>query len=290
MNNLLSDLGLGQLDTNQLLLRPEFDAVLFKVYILWNFESDGIEICEKSLNALNEITAFSRDIFIGWQDECESITTGINWDVAINQIYFFKSNEELTFEFIQLRDWLIWIGCPMSLVWRISAKFHLFESVSTEEYQYEIRNFVFESLRGFVSSEDFSDLEFALFGDSFGAIIQRMIAFRGFRLAGISRAMCEGWFNIWTNFGFSYDIIYFTNWDFDSIGFTFPESFEIESAIVLIPKFRWSNYFVGRNRNIFLYFENLFSLDVETTSQFAIAINSLPTTFTTRLEYEFYFI
>ena len=94
----------------------------------------------------------------------------------------------------------------------------------------------------------------------------------------------------YTNFGFSYDIIYFTNWDFDLIGFTFPESFEIESAIVLIPKFRWSNYFVGRNRNIFLYFENLFSLDVETTRQFAIAINSLPTTFTTRLEYEFYFI
>ena len=77
------------------------------------------------------------------------------------------------------------------------AKFRLFESLSTEQYQYEIRNFVFESLKRFVSSGDFSDLEVALFGDSFGAIIQRMIAFRGFRLAGISRAMCDKfWFQL----------------------------------------------------------------------------------------------
>ena len=43
-------------------------------------------------------------------------------DVTVR--YYFKDDSELSFELIQLRDWLIAIGCPMSLVYRITRFFY----------------------------------------------------------------------------------------------------------------------------------------------------------------------
>lgn len=56
--------------------------------------------------------------------------------------YFFKDDSDLSFELIQLRDWLIAIGCPMSLVYRIARFFHYdFSPIGDQEsYQYELRH------------------------------------------------------------------------------------------------------------------------------------------------------
>ena len=60
-------------------------------------------------------------------------------DVTVR--YFFKNDSELSFELIQLRDWLIAIGCPMSLVYRITRFFYYdFNPIGDQEsYQYELR-------------------------------------------------------------------------------------------------------------------------------------------------------
>ena len=61
-------------------------------------------------------------------------------DVTVR--YFFKDDSDLSFELIQLRDWLIAIGCPMSLVYRITRFFHYdFNPIGDQEsYQYELRH------------------------------------------------------------------------------------------------------------------------------------------------------
>ena len=119
----------------------------------------------------------------------------------------------VTFEFISLRDWLIFIGCPRSLIYRISWSFYWrfeYTFTSMSDYQLEMRRFVFGELRGLVSEYDFGQLEIALFGDGFGFVLQRMWAFRGFRLAQINRSMCEGWFNFYQ--AICQDSVYQSNW------------------------------------------------------------------------------
>ena len=61
-------------------------------------------------------------------------------DVTVR--YYFKDDSELSFELIQLRDWLIAIGCPMSLVYRITRFFYYdFNPTGDQEsYQYELRH------------------------------------------------------------------------------------------------------------------------------------------------------
>ena len=69
----------------------------------------------------------------------DKLSTLTDNDVTIR--YFFKDDSEMTFELIQLRDWLIAIGCPMSLVYRITRFFHYdFNPTGDQEsYQYELR-------------------------------------------------------------------------------------------------------------------------------------------------------
>ena len=87
---------------------------------------------------------------------------------------------------------------------------------------------------------DFFDLEVALFGNEFGFILQRMWAFRGFRIAGINRAMCEGWFNTWVNLGWNFNIKDYQDWDIYNTGFIFPVDFAFDDFIVAVPAFNWS--------------------------------------------------
>ena len=50
-------------------------------------------------------------------------------------------------------------------------------------------------------------------------MLQRMWAFRGFKLGGIPRMWCGAWFWAWRSYGFSYDITFYTGWwDFPELG------------------------------------------------------------------------
>ena len=70
----------------------------------------------------------------------DKLSTLTDNDVTIR--YYFKDDSEMSFELIQLRDWLIAIGCPMSLVYRITRFFHYdFNPIGNQEaYQYELRH------------------------------------------------------------------------------------------------------------------------------------------------------
>ena len=70
----------------------------------------------------------------------DKLSTLTDNDLTIR--YFFKDDSDLSFELIQLRDWLIAIGCPMSLVYRIARFFHYdFNPIGDQEsYQYELRH------------------------------------------------------------------------------------------------------------------------------------------------------
>ena len=277
----------------QYLFKPEFDAVLVKMNILWELRT--YTICESSLTSLNSITAFNQEILSGWLSGCDSIDISLDLNFVLDRIYFFIDIEQLDFEFITLRRWLINIGCPMSLIWRISRSFYYrfnYSYSSIAEYQYQVRRFIFAELRGFVSDFDFADLEGALFGGDFGFILQRMWAFRGFKLAGVPRMWCGAWFNFWNGFSVRYDITTFTGWsDFDLEGgfdwANFP-SFSFDDFIVWPPRFDFGLFFTGFRLNLYNFFNSRIS--VSFIREFAIALNSLPETFTTRFEFETYFI
>ena len=136
------------------------------------------------------------------------------WDL------FFIADEDLTVELLQLTSWLKFIGCPMSLVYRIARSFHFKFSLEIESidiYLVNIRRFILESLSGIVLNSDFQALEVQLLNPqfNFGFILQRMWAFRGFRLARVPRTMCDIWFSAWTSYGYEYDIATFEDWNFD---------------------------------------------------------------------------
>ena len=276
------------------LFLPDFDLVLTKMWILFNIRDQNV--CQGAIDSLVGYDVINSDALANWLTGLDWLTapgcSAFDFDFDFNYIqtslFFFRPDSELTFEFISLRDWLIFIGCPMSLVYRISWSFWWrfnFSYVDMAEYQLEIRRFIFAELRGFVSEYDFGQLEIALFGEGFGFILQRMWAFRGFRLGGIDRAMCEGWFGFWISFGYSYDITGFTNWDFNGVGWGWPSGFNVGGYVVSVPQFDWSVYFYGWRLNFYYW---LYSLGVD--YNFYIALNSLPSYFTTRFEIENYFI
>ena len=128
----------------------------------------------------------------------------------------------------------------------------------------------------------------ALFGKEFNFILQRMWAFSGFKIAGIDRAMCEGWFNAWVRLGWTFNIRDYGDWDIFDTGFEFPENFAFDDFIVPVPVFDWSIYFTGSQLRLFTFFND--RIQINFIGQFAIALNSLPETFTTRFEFETYFI
>ena len=188
----------------------------------------------------------------------------------------------------------------MSLIYRISRAFYLDfnldgPNVDMEFYQIEVRKFIFGRLRGFVSVQDFADLEFALF-NNFSFILQRMWSFRGFRLAGVNRMACEGWFGAWSNLGYSFDISGFTDW---SLGGTLViggavwdwASFGLDASsfVVAAPKFNWGAYFTGARLSLFKFFGR-FNFSADFALRWYQAINGIPAGIGSRFELEWYFI
>ena len=219
------------------MLRPEFDAIAVKVYILWQLRDS--QLCPNSLLDLSEITFFNNDVINAWAAGCDKFDLTIDWNGIQQSLYMFTADSNLTFEFIQLRRWLIDIGCPMSLIYRVTRNFYLNFDVSfgsIDSYQFFIRRFVFNGLRGFVSERDFVDLEGAMLGGGFGGILQRMWAFRGFRINNVPREMCDEWFGRWRTLGYDFDITTWvpSDWNFQ---FNFDLSFVVVSPPVLTYNF-----------------------------------------------------
>ena len=112
---------------------PVFDVVLIKLRILWKLENFGIDLassCKESLKTLDSITAFDQVILTNWLQTCPEVENAkieIDLDLELSEVYFSKEVSELTFEYIQLRDWLISIGCPLSLIWRLERAFVNFD-------------------------------------------------------------------------------------------------------------------------------------------------------------------
>ena len=130
----------------------------------------------------------------------------------------------------------------MSLVYRIARSFHFKFSLEIESidiYLVNIRRFILESLSGIVLNSDFQALEVQLLNPqfNFGFILQRMWAFRGFRLARVPRAMCDIWFSAWTSSGYEYDIATFEDWNFDFENL----KVDFDQENVVIPKPELSN-------------------------------------------------
>ena len=269
---------------------PQFDLTLKKLYILWELRSQSI--CPDAVTSLAAFDSIdSDDQLTGWIATCAGLEfdPSFNLEILNDNLYYFIDDSELTFEFITLRRWLRFIGCPMSLIYRISRSFYFnFELSGSVEYQYEIRTFVFNQLRGFVSDRDFFDLEGALFGPQFGFILQRMFAFRGFKANSVPRMDCGRWFNAWGD-DYELDITTYTFLTADGGAFNF-DTFNIDTSavIVAIPVFDARVYFTGYQ----LAFYNYFSLNISGSiaQRFLVALNSLPDTFTTRFEFETYFI
>ena len=111
-----------------------------------------------------------------------------------------------------------------------------------------------------------------------------MWAFSGFKIAGIDRAMCEGWFNAWVRLGWTFNIRDYGDWDIFDTGFEFPENFTFDDFIVPVPVFDWSIYFTGSQLRLFTFFND--RIQINFIGQFAIALNSLPETFTTGFTFE----
>ena len=176
------------------ILKPDFDLVLYKIRIIWDINIySSNEICDLAIENLKSMTVIDDDNLENWME------TSCNEPMSLSQpnfetdIYGFQSDDDLSFELIQIRTWLRFIGCPMSLIYRLSRRFYFTWTLAgslSDDYQYEIRKFVFSSLRGFVAERDFFDLESALFGPSFGFIVQRMVAFRIFKNRNVPRDMC----------------------------------------------------------------------------------------------------
>ena len=109
---------------------PVFDVILIKLRILWKLQSFGIDIslCQESLEALDSITSFDQVILTNWLSTCPEVgNIELDLNLELSEVYFSKGDSELTFEYIQLRDWLISIGCPLSLIWRLERAFVNFE-------------------------------------------------------------------------------------------------------------------------------------------------------------------
>ena len=118
------------------------------------------------------------------KDFISSCDPGSDFDTISGIIYRYKTDDDLTFELIQFRTWLYDIGCPMSLIYRVSrayeAEFGTYPISAVPEYQISLIRWVIMRCESELSTRDFQDLQNALFGAQFRFIVQRMWAFRTF--------------------------------------------------------------------------------------------------------------
>ena len=198
------------------LLRYQFNSVVIKLRVLWSLRNLPTAHCSGLSQRICGLEIDTEEDFNALVDSCPEVS---GYEDITSAIFEFEiEDSDLTFEFIQFRNWLIWINCPWSLIYRISRSFYYFYSVtgtSIESYHVNIRRFILNELRGLVSNDELLELENQLFSTDFGFMLQRMWAFRGFRIGGVPREMCEIWFGAWRTFGWTYDITTFTDWNFN---------------------------------------------------------------------------
>ena len=245
-------------ETPAQLLLPAFDDVVQKIHLASRF-SDGS--CPQMTDSDMWMTFYEMELndftFNEMMTTCFGPEPSFELSFARLQddVYCIRPEDdvesELTFEFIQLRDWLLFIGCPMSLVYRIQFAFD-FDIIDCPAdagaYLVETVNFILGSIEGRVSEKDYNDLEkFLLDADGeFGFVIQRMLSFRCFRAAGYPRMDCGRWFFQWIQLGFSYDISSFTNWgvEYEIISIVGVPQIDI-TAFFSEFQIIWYNYFLS---------------------------------------------
>ena len=88
------------------ILAPEMDVVLTKMYFLWK---KNIKSCEKSSRDLcQNYPRINEEILNSWSvSECQDAPIINDFDQIQITIYHFRPESELSFEFLQLRQWLI---------------------------------------------------------------------------------------------------------------------------------------------------------------------------------------
>ena len=237
------------------LFLPAFDDVAQKVHLALEFSDGSCPQMTDSDMWMNfyemELNEFSYNEIM---TECFGPELSFDFARLQNDVYcVIPENDvesDLTFDFIQLRDWLLFIGCPMSLVYRIQIAFD-FELISCPSdagaYLVEQVNFILGAIEGRVSDKDYNDLEKFLLDPEgeFGYVVQRMMSFRCFRAEGYPRMDCGRWFIQWIQLGFSYDISLFTNWgvDYEIIAIVGVPQIDI-TAFFSEFQLIWYNYFL----------------------------------------------
>ena len=130
-----------------------------------------------------------------WLGNCPSFTGSLNSWHQRSSVLHRPGQQPM--ELIQLHGCRYWLSSILSIdsiagfistLMPTDPSCPLVNTKSTSETSFLIGYVVF-------SETDFGDL--GLIFSSFGLILQRMWAFRSFRLGGVDRAMCAGWFGRW---------------------------------------------------------------------------------------------
>ena len=85
---------------------PEMDVLLTKMHFLWKYD---IQSCDRSSRDLCEnYPRINEEILNSWStSECQDAPIINDFDQIQVTLYYFRQETELSFEFLQLRQWLI---------------------------------------------------------------------------------------------------------------------------------------------------------------------------------------
>merc|ERR1711911_439765 len=91
------------------LFLPDFDSILTKMWVLFNLR--GQTICDGAVEQLVAYNTITGDVLLNWLGQCPQLSFNYDFEHIQTSLFFFREDIDLTFEFISLRDWLIFIGC-----------------------------------------------------------------------------------------------------------------------------------------------------------------------------------
>ena len=90
----------------EFILAPEMDVLLAKMHFLWKYD---IQSCERASRDLcDNYQRINEEILNSWStSECQDAPIINDFDQIQVTLYHFRPEAELSFEFLQLRQWLI---------------------------------------------------------------------------------------------------------------------------------------------------------------------------------------
>ena len=90
----------------EFIFAPEMDVLLTKMHFLWKYD---IQSCDRSSRDLCEnYPRINEEILNSWSTtECQDAPIINDFDQIQSTLYHFRQEAELSFEFLQLRQWLI---------------------------------------------------------------------------------------------------------------------------------------------------------------------------------------